>query len=73
MAFVPKEKHGSLFKNKKKTSENHPDYTGSIMLDGKERWLSAWLKDYKDGKFLSVSIGEPKESPQAKQDNDLPY
>jgi hypothetical protein len=71
MAFVPKEKKGSLFKNKKKTSENHPDYTGSIMLDGKERWLSAWLKDYKDGKFLSVSIGEVKEAKP--QDNDLPY
>ena len=34
MAYTPKEGSGSLFKNNRKTSETHPDYTGSIMLNG---------------------------------------
>lgn len=71
MSYTPKEKSGSLFKNRNKRTDAHPDYTGSIMLDGKEHWLSAWLKEYKGGKFLSVSIGDEKQAKQ--QDGDLPY
>jgi hypothetical protein len=73
MTFVPKEKTGSLFKNKKKITEAHPDYTGSIMFEGKERWISAWLKEYSGGKYLSISIGELKDAAPSTQDNDLPY
>jgi hypothetical protein len=60
MAFVPKEGSGSLFKNNRKTTENHPDLSGTIMLGGKEFWLSAWKKDGKNGPFYSVSIGKEK-------------
>ena len=57
-----KEGSGSLFKNNKKTTDNHPDFTGSIMLDGKEHWFSAWVKESpKAGKFFSVSVGKVKE------------
>ena len=73
MAFVPKEKNGSLFKNKKKTSENQPDYTGSMMFEGTERWIAAWLKEYSGGKYLSITIGEPKDAAPETKDNDLPY
>lgn len=62
MAYQMKEGSGSLFKNTKKTAENQPDLTGSIMLDGKERWFSAWVKESpKAGKFYSVSVGKVKE------------
>lgn len=61
MAFVPKEGSGSLFKNTRKTTETHPDYTGSMMVNGKEHWLSAWVKEGKNGKFFSVSLGKVKE------------
>lgn len=61
MAYQPKEGAGSLFKNSRKTSENHPDYTGSIMINGREHWLSAWVKEGKSGKFFSVSVGKVKE------------
>lgn len=60
MAFQPKEGSGNLFKNTRKTSETHPDYTGSIMNNGKEHWLSAWVKEGKNGKYFSVSIGKEK-------------
>lgn len=35
---------GVLFKNKKKETEKHPDYTGSINIDGKEYFLGGWKK-----------------------------
>jgi hypothetical protein len=61
MAYEMKEGSGSLFKNDRKEKETHPDYTGSIMVNGKEHWLSGWLKEGKKGKFFSLSIGKPKE------------
>jgi len=62
MAYEMKEGSGSLFKNNKKTTDNHPDFTGSIMLDGKEHWFSGWVKESpKAGKFFSVSVGKVKE------------
>lgn len=60
MSYVPKEGSGSLFKNDRKTSETHPDLSGTIMVNGKEHWLSAWKKDGKKGPFYSVSIGKEK-------------
>lgn len=57
-----KEGSASLFKNTRKQSESHPDYTGSIMLQGKEHYLSAWIKESpKVGKFFSISVGKVKE------------
>jgi hypothetical protein len=48
---------GALFKNLKKRGENDPDYTGNINFDGRELWLSAWLKTSKTGvKFMSLSV-----------------
>jgi len=62
MAYEMKEGAGSLFKNLNKATENHPDFNGSIMINGKEHWLSAWVKESpKAGKFFSVSIGKEKQ------------
>lgn len=49
---------GSLFRNKRKNTDKHPDYTGSINIEGKEYWLSAWSKfSPKMGEnFLSCSV-----------------
>lgn len=84
MAYIPKEGSGSLFKNDRKATENHPDYTGSIMVNGKDYWLSAWVKEGAKGKFFSVSIGKEKQpvgfkpagSDEIKhtiEDSDLPF
>jgi uncharacterized protein (DUF736 family) len=62
MAYEMKEGSASLFKNSRKTSDSHPDYTGSIMLQGKEHYLSAWIKESaKVGKYFSISVGKIKE------------
>lgn len=76
---------GVLFKNADKQKETHPDYKGSVIVDGVEYWLSSWIKTSKKGdKFMSLSI-QPKEQAkparQAKQapveedfeDSDLPF
>lgn len=56
-----KDNSGSLFKNDKKTTEHHPDYTGSININGSDFWLSAWVNPGKDGKkaFMKLSA-KPK-------------
>lgn len=71
---------GVLFKNDRKEKDNHPDYTGSCEIDGRQFWISAWLKVGKEGskkagqKFFSMSY-KPKDDPnqessgQTKQHN----
>ena len=56
---------GVLFKNDRKEQENHPDYKGSINTNGVEFWLSAWIKEGKSGKFMSLSV-KPKEAQASK-------
>ena len=36
---------GALFRNDKKATEQHPDYTGNITIEGKEFYLSAWVNE----------------------------
>lgn len=64
MAEYDNTNRGVLFKNKKKESDKHPDYTGSINVDGKEMWLSAWIKESKEGqKFFSLSVQKKDAKP----------
>lgn len=60
MAYELKEGQGSLFKNTKKQSETHPDYQGSIKVNGQEYWLNAWVKEGNSGKYFSLSV-KPKQ------------
>jgi len=49
-----KDNSGVLFKNDKKETEKHPHYKGNITVDGKDYWLSAWVKEGKSGKFMGL-------------------
>ena len=74
MSYEMKPGQGSIFKNDKKTTEQHPDYKGSIMTpDGVECWVSMWVKR-PEGKtpFFSVSIQAKETKPDAVQSPALP-
>lgn len=62
MAFEQRDLSGSLFKNKRRTQQNHPDYTGQAKIGGVEYWVSAWLKEKSDGeKYMSLAY-TPKDT-----------
>jgi hypothetical protein len=57
---------GVLFSERdKKSKDDDRDYSGGINIEGREFWLSAWVKTSKKGnKFLSLSI-KPKDERQS--------
>jgi hypothetical protein len=67
MAYEKRDGSGSLFKNDRKEQPNHADYRGDILIDGQEYWLSAWIKEGKNGKFMSLAA-KPKEARQEQQE-----
>lgn len=71
---------GVLFKNDRKDTDNHPDYKGSININGEEFWLSSWIKEGKTGKFMSLSVTPKNAQPiaqpvaaHAAHEEDVPF
>jgi uncharacterized protein (DUF736 family) len=60
---------GVLFKNDRKETDKHPDYTGKIDVNGTEFKLAAWIKEGKKGKFMSLAISTPQEMPPEQRQN----
>ena len=65
---------GSIWKNDRKEQDSHPDFTGTLNVDGKEFWVSAWKR--KEGAAakapaLSFSI-KPKETRAAAKQAEQP-
>lgn len=82
MAYEQKDMSGSIFKNQKRESENHPNMTGSAKINGIEYWVSAWTKEGEKGKWISLAF-KPKDSAPTKpapksrepgeDDEDIPF
>jgi hypothetical protein len=73
---------GVLFKEQDKKTPNHPDYKGNIMVNGQAYWLSAWIKEGKNGKFMGLAVSPKEEQPQPQgkpktkiedMDSDIPF
>lgn len=64
MAYEVRDLSGSLFKNDKRTSDNHPNARGSAMVGGVEYWVSAWTKRDKNGNPWQSLSFTPKEQNQ---------
>ncbi len=62
---------GAIFKNKKKSSDKHPDRTGSINVEGQDYWISGWVKEKDGEQYLSLAITK-KEKQSAKVEKAVP-
>ena len=51
----------TLNKNDRKEKETHPDYKGSLNVNGVDYWIDGWIKEGANGKFISGSL-KPKEA-----------
>lgn len=56
---------GVLFTNNNKTEDKHPNYKGKININGVDYDLAGWVKEGKNGQFLSLKVSAPfKPEPQ---------
>jgi uncharacterized protein (DUF736 family) len=63
VAFEQRPNTGSLFRNEDKKTDRHPDFSGTVDIDGVAYSLSGWGKTSKNGKrFLSLSIRPKNEA-----------
>lgn len=44
MSEYSNENRGSIWKNDRKEKDTHPDFTGSLNVEGREYWVSAWKR-----------------------------
>lgn len=74
---------GALFKNKRKESDKHPDYTGALNVNGHDYWLSAWINETKSGeKIMKLAVKQKDGNPpptsdrkpqQSMYEDDIPF
>jgi hypothetical protein len=72
----------ALFKNDKGDNPKRPDYAGTANVDGIEFRISGWIREGKNGKFISGSVqmketqGETRSKPAvegADDSSDVPF
>ena len=71
---------GVLFKSDKIENERSPQYKGNITVEGKDYWISAWVKEGKSGKFMGLAVNPKDAQPPAANpkkivydDSDIPF
>lgn len=70
---------GAMFKAKERATDKHPEYTGTINIEGKEYWLAGWVKESKAGqKFFSLAVKPKDAKPKAtgnvhEMESDIPF
>ena len=56
---------GALFVNERKDTDKHPDWKGSLNINGVEHWISGWARSTARGDVISLALGEPKQQAAA--------
>ena len=64
MAYEQRDNSGILFRNDKKTRDTDRDYGGSATIAGVEYWISGWVKEGRNGKFMTFAF-RPKDESKA--------
>jgi uncharacterized protein (DUF736 family) len=67
---------GVLFTNDQKGNEKAPNYKGKVNVNGKDMEVAGWIKEGKNGAYISLSFKEPfvKGTTTVKQSNDgMPF
>ena len=79
---------GAIWKNEKKETDKHPDFTGSINVDGHDYWLNGWRRPEgaapnapsmkftvrrKDGKPQQQELPRTQQQKRAEMQDDIPY
>lgn len=66
---IEKDNTGALFKNDKKKTEKHPDFTGDITIGGKKYRLAGWKRTSSKGTaFISIQATIPETKSEPKND-----
>jgi len=87
MAYEHRPDTGSVFKNERATTPQHPGYTGSALIGGVEYRVSIWVKNADDPNrktFLSMKFEAADEwkkqysktvsvAPAAAVDDEIPF
>ena len=53
--------YGSLSTNKYKKQDSHPDFKGSVTINGVKWELAGWKKQGNDGTYISLQAQIPRE------------
>jgi hypothetical protein len=59
---------GMLARNENRKTDSHPEYTGTLNVDGVDYWVSAWVNEGKPGgkmegkKYFSIKINRKEQS-----------
>jgi len=65
---------GILFKNDVGDNPKRPAYKGKIDIDGKEYQLAGWLREGKNGKFISLKVDDKAAAKSTKDEQDeIPF
>jgi len=75
---MEKDNQGALFRVEEKKSDNHPDYSGTVTIGGKEMWISGWINESKSKKqYMKLSFrlkdNEPKVAAPVDLDEEVPF
>jgi len=89
MADYDNTNRGSIWKNDKKETEKHPDFTGSLNVNGVDFWVSGWkrradqnekapalsfsIKAKDDTSSQSKPVSNSKPDPMDDLDSDIPF
>lgn len=67
-----KDNTGVLFTERQKKTDNSPDMTGEVMVNGKTMRVAGWKKDGKNGEYLSLSFKVPDPNYKPKNEGTPP-